>query len=175
MKKILGILCILIIVFLVTNKQKKQVIIPKDSIRFRVIANSNDEKDQLNKKIVVSNLETDVISTLNKSNNLEESRKAIKSNLKEFESNINKTLIRNGIEENFKINYGNNYFPEKNYKGVKYSDGYYESLVVTLGNGQGSNFWCVLFPPLCLIEGEETNSSEIEYSSFIKEIIDKYF
>ena len=51
----------------------------------------------------------------------------------------------------------------------------YESLVITIGKGEGENFWCVLFPPLCLIEAEEENISEVKYTSFIQEIINKYF
>ena len=65
-------------------------------------------------------------------------------------------------------------FQKKNYKGVIYEEGYYESLVVTLGSGNGNNWWCVLFPPLCLMEGEDNNTDEIEYKSFVKEMIDKY-
>ena len=65
--------------------------------------------------------------------------------------------------------------PEKHYKGVTYKEGNYESLVVKLGEGKGENFWCVLFPPLCLLEAEESDKDEVEYKSFIKEIIDKYF
>ena len=73
----------------------------------------------------------------------------------------------------FKINYGTNYFPEKIYKGVKYEAGEYESMVVKIGSGSGDNYWCVLFPPLCLMEAEETD--DVEYKFFIKEIIDKIF
>ena len=47
--------------------------------------------------------------------------------------------------------------------------------MVTLGSGEGKNWWCVLFPPLCLLEAEETSQKEeVEYRLFIKEIIDKY-
>ena len=67
-----------------------------------------------------------------------------------------------------------NYFPEKEYKGTIYKEGKYESLVITLGNGQGNNFWCVLFPPLCLLD-EEDETTNVEYTSLVKEIIDKYF
>ena len=56
---------------------------------------------------------------------------------------------------------------------IKYKEGNYESLVVTLGDGSGDNFWCVLFPPLCLLEAEDTNN-EVEYKFFVKELIDKY-
>ena len=49
----------------------------------------------------------------------------------------------------------------------------YESLVITLGSGNGDNFWCVLFPPLCLLEENDT-TSDVEYSFFVKELLNKY-
>lgn len=177
MKKIYLVLLILTVMFVISNNNNKdkKVIIPKESIRFRVIANSDSSIDQQNKKIVASNLEKDVMSVLKNTNNLKDARKTLKNNTNHFRNNIDKTLLNNNIKEDYTINYGNNYFPEKTYKGVKYEAGEYESLVVTLGEGNGANFWCVLFPPLCLLEGEETTSNDVQYSSFIKEVIDKYF
>ncbi len=175
MKKILITLLLLTILFIASNYESTEVIIPKDSIRFRVVASTNKEEDQKNKKIIANNLKQDITTILKNSNSLEDSRNTLKSNLLEFKSNIDKTMIDNNIKENYTINYGSNYFPEKEYKGVKYEEGEYESLVVTLGDGAGENFWCVLFPPLCLLEGEENEKDNIEYSSFIKEVIDKYF
>ena len=78
-------------------------------------------------------------------------------------------------EYSYDIDYGMHYFPEKVYKGIKYEEGYYESLLITLGKGEGNNWWCVLFPPLCVLEAEETNTNEIKYKSFVKELIEKYF
>ena len=75
----------------------------------------------------------------------------------------------------YKVNFGYNYFPQKKYKGVVYEEGMYESLVITIGEGKGDNWWCVLFPPLCMMESNDENIEEVEYKSFIKEIIDKYF
>ena len=72
------------------------------------------------------------------------------------------------------IKYGFNHFPKKKYKGVTYKEGNYESLVITLGSGNGDNFWCVLLPPLCLLEGDDNSSSNIEYKFFVKDLIDKY-
>ena len=90
----------------------------------------------------------------------------IKENLKTVDNILEKYNI------NYDISYGNNYFPKKIYKGVTYPEGKYQSLVITLGEGKGDNWWCVLFPPLCLIEAEESEEN-IEYSSFFKTIFDK--
>ena len=67
-----------------------------------------------------------------------------------------------------------NYFPKKEYDGVVYPDGNYESLVITIGDGLGDNWWCVLFPPLCLLDAEDNNTGNIEYKSYVKEVIEKF-
>ena len=106
------------------------------------------------------------------SNTIEETRTNIINNLDNIKENIESTKKNINYDKDVKINYGLNYFPEKEYLGKIYEEGYYESLVVEIGNAEGSNFWCVLFPPLCLLEAEE--SSEVEYTSFVKELLDKY-
>ena len=147
------------------------MIIPKESIRFRIIANSNEKKDQELKYKIVSNLNTE----LNNQTNIINARNEIKNRIPEITTSVQNTLNQEKSKQNFQIKYGLNYFPEKEYKGIKYEAGEYESLVITLGNGLGENFWCVLFPPLCLLETTDNNSTEVEYSSLVKEIIDKYF
>ena len=175
MKKYL-ILASLILVFIPNlNKESDEIIIPDEAIRFRVVAESNTKEDQETKTIVKEALEEDLDTLLKDSTSIDETRSILKNNQNHFESLVERTLLTNKINAGYKVNFGINYFPEKNYKGVIYEEGYYESLVVTLGSGNGNNWWCVLFPPLCLMEGEETNTDEVEYKSFVKEMIDKYF
>ena len=163
MKKTILILSIII---LVLSLNKHEYRIPKDSIRFRVIANSNNQNDQQLKYKVVENLKSNLINT-NKSTNIVETREYIEENLPLFTNIVDKTLNN---KEEFNINYGKNYFPEKTYNDITYPEGEYESLVVTIGDGEGDNFWCVLFPPLCFEEKEDYH-----YKSFIKEIFNKIF
>ena len=107
---------------------------------------------------------------------MDEARSLLKNNTISLEKSIEETLLQNNMNPIFDINYGMNYFPEKIYNVVEYKAGEYESLVVTLGEGVGDNWWCVLFPPLCLMEAEEVKDSEkIEYKFFVQELIDKYF
>ena len=61
----------------------------------------------------------------------------------------------------YQINYGSNYFPQKKYRGVNYKEGYYESIVISIGASEGDNWWCVLFPNLCLADLE--TDTDIEY------------
>ena len=176
MKKIIVLIIIIILlIFLNSKNVYSEVIIPDEAIRFRVIGNSNSIYDQ-NVKIQIRNiLQNEILSLIDNSENIDDTRKIIKEHKDELSKIIRNKLNELGYDKGFKINYGYNYFPEKNYKGVKYKEGYYESLVVTLGNGDGDNFWCVLFPPLCTLETNDSNIDKVEYSFFIKEIIDKFF
>ena len=160
---------------IVTMSKEEEVIIPKDAIRFRVIANSNDLKDQQEKKKIAKTLGNNITKLLKNQNSLQETRTTLKKNINTFTTTVQEEMKNDNYDNNVEVNYGMNYFPEKTYKGVKYKEGEYESLVVTLGKGEGNNFWCVLFPPLCLLEAEEDDTNEVEYTSFVKELIDKYF
>ena len=174
MKKILILVAIVGLIFMLQQKQEEYVI-PKEAIRFRVIANSDSKEDQDIKMTVRDKIQKQMTKDLSNSNSLVSARITLENQLPSYEQLVKDTLQEQGQEENFKVNYGMNYFPEKIYKGVKYEEGYYESLVVTLGNGMGNNWWCVLFPPLCLLEAEETEeTTEVEYKFFIQELIDKY-
>ena len=168
------IISILIIVgLLIINKSK--ITIPKDSIRVRVIAASNSTEDQNIKEIVKFNLEDNLYYLLKDVKKIDEARSIINNNLIDIDNSISKTLKDNEFQVDYKINFGDNYFPRKEYKGITYEEGIYESLVVTLGEGKGDNWWCVMFPPFCLIEAHDNGKTDIEYKFAVKELINKYF
>lgn len=164
MKKIIYIVLIIIVMTLWITKEKN-VFIPDESIRFRIIANSNNNFDQGTKMLIKKDLEKNVFELIQDSKSIEETRKIIKENEQVIKSTIDKYNVP------YSINYGKNYFPEKNYKGIEYKEGQYESLVITLGNGTGNNWWCVMYPPLCLLEAQAENYDDIEYKSYFQEII----
>lgn len=167
MKKILIVLLLLFGLYLFSKDDSR---ISDDSIRFRVIANSNSEEDIKMKELVVKELS----STLFKENSLEGTRSNIISNISQIEKRIDRVFDNNNYDKTYNVIYGMNEFPEKVYNGVVYEKGLYESLVVEIGDGSGNNYWCFLYPSLCLLDyknGEE----EVEYKSKIAEIIDKLF
>lgn len=174
MKRTIFIFVLILIAYLIIgNVIAKSSIIPDDAIRIRVIANSNSKYDQEIKLKVKDQIQYDMYNILKDVKKVEDARELIKNNLDNLENNVYTTLQKNNYKLPFSINFGLNYFPRKEFKGIIYDDGYYESLVVTLGEGLGDNWWCVLFPPLCLIEAEE--STDVEYTTIVKAIIDKYF
>ena len=175
MKKIIFIIIILIISIFVYVSVNADIIIPGDAIRVRVVPNSNSVIDQ-NMKEKVKNYVSNYMSLkLDGVNDVSVARNIINDSLDEINTNIKKMFIKNGYDMDYYVSFGNNYFPNKVYKGVIYNEGEYESLVVYIGEAKGDNWWCVLFPPLCLLEADESETGEVEYKSIVKEMLDKIF
>ena len=157
MKKFIIILFIVSSIYLFSNKS--EIVIPNDAVRFRIIANSNTLEDQAIKTTIKNDLINNVFPSIKSKEDIKESIPIIKETI-------------NNYNIDYDINYGMNYFPEKEYRGIKYPKGNYESLVVTLNNGLGDNYWCVMYPSLCLIENNNTN--DVEYKLLVKEMINNY-
>ena len=176
MKKTIITLIIIITTYMIIGVKAEELIeIPNNAIRIRVIANSNSEYDQEKKNEIRQEVQLYMQNLLKDATTTDEARTIIQNNITNLKNNIDTYLTEVKYNTEYKINFGLNYFPEKEYKGIKYKEGLYESLLITLGEGKGNNWWCVLFPPICLLEAEETEKDEIEYKSFIKEVIEKYF
>ena len=164
MRKIIYIVLIIVLVCLWISG-KNNGVLPDDSIRFRIIANSNDRLDQTTKLLIKKDLEVNLFPLLEESKSAAETRKIIEDNKEVINSTIEKYNVT------YSVNYGKNYFPEKTYNGITYDEGEYESLVITLGEASGNNWWCVMYPPLCLLENKNQENSKVEYKSYLWEII----
>ena len=171
MKKIITIFIVCILV--ISSVKADNFIIPDDAIRMRVIASSNSSYDQKIKMEVKDLLEIKMYNLLKNVKGSKSAKKIINDNLFNIENDIKILLDSKKYDKPFSINFGKNYFPKKEYRNVIYKEGYYDSLVVTLGSGEGDNWWCVLFPPLCLLEAKE--NEKVEYKFFIEELFEKYF
>lgn len=167
MKKIIIILFAFSLLF-IFNKKEEDILIPNNAIRFRVVANSNSIEDQNEKMIIKQKIEKEVYNLISSANNVLEVKDILTNNMDKIDS-----IVKN-YNVHYNISYGNNYFPTKNYKGIMYPAGNYDSLVITLGKGAGSNFWCVLFPPLCLLDNEKEDVGEVEYKFYVKKLLDKF-
>lgn len=172
MKKTIIIILLAMLGFHFLNMKGSALIIPNEAIRLRVLANSNSKEDQELKLKVRDELQLYMYELLKDTKGIDQAREKIKQNLDQIEDCVNRTLQKYDSAIKFQIDFGLNYFPDKEYKGVVYPAGEYESVLVTLGEGNGNNWWCVLFPPLCLMEAEESDT--VEYKSFFQELIEKY-
>ena len=172
-----------IFIFLVTalvyvflgNNFNQEIIIPKESIRFRIIADDNTEASEEIKFKIKMLIELELSEILDEKDNFLSSKVKIENSLKSLENKVNSMLKKEKILESVQISYGSHFFPEKFYNGVKYESGFYESLVVILGNGLGNNWWCIVYPPLCFVNKSDLNEHNIQYQSYLVEIIRKHF
>ena len=167
MKKIFLILLVLVIIG-VYKINDNNVIIPDSSIRLRVIPNSNSPEDINIKEKIKTNLEDNVYVLMKDVDNIDDARRIINNNIPNIKNDIDYIFRKNEYNLPYDINYGYNYFPVKEYEGVKYDDGYYESLVITIGDGKGDNWWCVLFPNFCLIDKDDSYKHGFYISNLIK-------
>lgn len=177
MKKLLLIILFIVTIILYKNKQleKQQLVIPNNSIRLRVLANSNSKEDQ-DMKIKLTLEAHSIINELLKDvDSKEEADYIIRNNITNINEKIKNKLSDLNYNGTYYLSYGNTFFPEKRYDDIIYNKGYYDSILITLGKGEGKNWWCVLFPPLCLMETQKDNVDKVEYKFFIKDMINKYF
>jgi len=121
-------------------------------IRLHVIANSDSPEDQALKLRVRDNIIKALNSEFENVDDIERSRKLIKSNLKKIEDIARQEIIKSGKDYKVKAVYGKFPFPIKSYGYITLPAGEYEALRVIIGEGKGANWWCVLFPPLCFVD-----------------------
>lgn len=142
-----------------TSKEKAEVEenyyykIPEEAVRLRILANSNSVEDQALKHQVRDQVNAHIHHLVKEIDDIELARRVIAEEVPALEKVIAKTLKEAGVPYTFSVVYDQAVpFPEKTYGPYVYPAGDYEAVLVTLGEGQGENWWCVLFPPLCFID-----------------------
>lgn len=121
-------------------------------IRFHVIANSDSEEDQQLKLKVRDKVIEYLYPYLEKSTSLEESRQIIKENESRVREIAKEVIKNNNYDYKVNTELSHENFPEKSYGEITLPQGNYEAFRVIIGSGQGKNWWCVMFPPLCFID-----------------------
>lgn len=128
-------------------------VIPKEAVRLRILANSDSDKDQALKRKVRDEVKSQIDGWVADLTSFEEARKVIQSHIPEIEKTVENTLKREGSKEAFQVKFSKNVkFPTKVYGDFIYPAGEYEAVLITIGKGEGANWWCVLFPPMCFLD-----------------------
>ena len=161
-----------------------QQVIPDEAIRLRILANSNSNEDQTVKRSIRDEVNESINGWVADLTSIEDSRHVIKSHLDEIEAIVSKQLDMIGSRESFSVSFGEVAFPTKLYGDFVYPAGDYEAVLITIGEGLGDNWWCVLFPPLCFLDfsngdavqaesdAVEEPAEEVEVEFFLVKIID---
>jgi stage II sporulation protein R len=122
-------------------------------IRFHVIANSDSEEDQKIKYKVRDGVLESVQAAMEEAENKEEAEQVLASQLDVITDAANEILAGEGVSYRAKAVMEETQFPEKTYGDLTFPAGTYEAVRLLLGTGEGKNWWCVMFPTLCLVDG----------------------
>ncbi|WP_159885323.1 stage II sporulation protein R [Paenibacillus puerhi] len=128
--------------------------IPAESIRLRILANSDTAADQWIKREVRDAIIEQMNGWVTAPDGIEAARAVVRQHLPELEATVGQTLREHGFDYAYTVELGIVPFPTKMYGNQVYPAGDYEALRVSIGAAEGQNWWCVLFPPLCFVDSE---------------------
>lgn len=140
-------------------------------IRFHVLANSDSEEDQA-LKLKVRDAVLEYASPLLKdAKDINESREILNKNNDKI-INIAKSVIKeNGYSYDVQAALEYENFPVKTYGNITLPSGKYEAYRILIGNAEGRNWWCVMFPPLCFVDVTKGDVSKVETEKEMKTVL----
>lgn len=144
--------------------------IPDEAIRLRILANSDAQADQDVKRKIRDAVNADIAEWVKTLTSIDEAREVIQSHLPDIQARAEETAAAQGLDQSVAVTFGKAQFPTKLYGQYLYPAGEYEAIVITLGEGSGANWWCVLFPPLCFLDF--SNGTAVSQSPIIDEQAD---
>lgn len=180
MKKIIFYILISIITFGILNGVKSVQGTQNDDlvnsisekiVRFHVLANSNSKEDQQLKMEVKDRIIEYIFPKLENSNTLEESRQILEQNKEEIIEIANECIKENGYNYPVSVEFKRENFPEKVYGNITLPQGEYKAFRVLIGQAQGENWWCVMFPPICFVDITKGQISYTETEEVMKEVL----
>ncbi len=129
-------------------------------VRLHVLANSDSDEDQSLKLLVRDAVLEDMREYMSSSPSVdaEAAKQIVEANIERIECAARKCIEKNGFDYEVEVLCGYEDYPRREYDGVTFPAGVYYSVRVTIGRGEGKNWWCVLFPPLCLKTAEVAKS-----------------
>ena len=161
--KLLFVFFLIIIFIFISAKSYSQNMfknISNNFLRLHVVANSDSTEDQILKykiRDAVIDYMKPYFSNINTKNDALNILNSQKNNISDLATKI---ATENGYNYPVNVSIGNFYFPTKEYSKIILPEGYYDALKIELGNAKGQNWWCVMFPSLCIIDSNNLSFSE---------------
>lgn len=162
-----------------TDGKQMQKDIAKQVIRLHVVANSDSEEDQKLKLEVKEQIVGLLREELKKDSSVAMAQQTLRSHLDEVEETARSYIQEKGYDYEVNAQLGTCYFPVKQYGDMTFPAGEYKALKVNIGEHEGKNWWCVMYPTLCFVDStyqivpEESkerlkeNLTEEEYESLL--------
>lgn len=146
-----------------------------DFLRIHIRANSNSDVDQRIKYQVKSEVVDYLTPFLTEAIDKVSALNIVENHLYNIEKVANKVLENSGFDYISHAEVRKENFPTRQYDDLTLESGIYDALILELGSGQGNNWWCVVYPPLCFVGGVDDGSTNIKYRSKLVEIINSFF
>ena len=144
--------------------------------RIHVVANSDSIDDQLLKYNVAKEVETYITTLTKESSSKEESKQIIQKNIHSILNMCNAIIIEQGYTYNVKAYIGKLEYDEKQKDNIYMTSGIYDSLKIVIGNGNGTNWWSLIYPTSLNYEIlDPSNSEQVEYKLHIVEWFKELF
>lgn len=185
MKKMMSILLTLTVVITMFSAYKSNSIkaadvsdvsiedISNKLIRFHVIANSDNENDQALKLQIRDRVLQYISPKLNNSKSIEESRQILNIENENILNIAKEVINENGYSYDVESTISKEYFPVKTYGNITLPQGKYEAYRIIIGSGEGQNWWCVMFPPLCFVDVTKGSIAYEETEKQMKEVLNE--
>ena len=144
--------------------------IASNIIRFHVRANSDTDTDQQLKIKVKNEVVSYIKPFLENSPSIDTSREILSQHIEDIKDTALDTIHKEGFNYNVNVYFEKSYFPMKTYADVTFPPGEYEAFRIDIGEANGKNWWCVLYPPLCFVDsvyGELPESSKEELKNVL--------
>ena len=164
-KYTITILLITMIIGVVPTEAEGEIY--EDTLRLHILANSDSDADQSLKLKIRDNLLNKYGEVLKEGDSIENAKAMVEGLLPEIETDVRRWIEELGYKYNATAMLGVEWYETRKYEGFTLPAGYYSSLRIIIGEGDGENWWCVMYPPLCMEMATESAPADdglIDYS-----------
>ena len=170
MKRFCISLFLIIIIIVTVAVGLKTTPTSENYLRIHIRANSNSSVDQNVKYLIKDKLISFLTPYVAECETKSEAVTMLNDNKKTMETVVNKILCENGFTYTSNVVVRNELFPTRVYEDFTLESGFYDAVIVELGEAKGDNWWCVVYPPLCFTGSD----CGVKYKSKLLETISKF-
>jgi len=146
--------------------------IAQNVIRFHVVAHDNSPEEQDLKEYVRTSILQNFADTLSETTDIYRQREHFAEILPKLQQHAQEVVNRHGFKHTVYAQMATVFFPTQHYGNIVFPPGYYEAVQIFIGDGEGENWWCLMFPPLCYVDMTTTEAAHemlydaVSYESF---------
>lgn len=156
--------CLVITLFIAIMPTEAEGNIYHDTVRLHIIANSDNENDQELKLYIRDKLLSKYSSELVGYTSKSEAEKHLSTKLTNIKDDVEKWIFESGYNYDVEICLNTEWYETRAYDDFSLPCGYYTSLRIIIGEGVGQNWWCVLYPPMCLGAATDLDNAVLNYT-----------